>query len=212
MIFLVSLSLFSCVDQKKFENIGIHATPRAEYAPNMYHSVAYESMSQITDPEAGMWMLSAENMFDGIRYGEFYNSNPYNPHRMTMRVPPVNTVKRGAYLPYQIPKDCVDVANKLVNPVSLTPQVLEDGRVLYSRYCAHCHGEDGKGEGPVNEALRGVANLTSPSVKAATHGYIFHVITHGRGRMGAHGSIVSQDERWRISHYVKEVLQKAEAE
>ena len=31
-----------------------------EYAPNMYHSVAYEPYSQITDPAAGRWLTSID--------------------------------------------------------------------------------------------------------------------------------------------------------
>jgi hypothetical protein len=31
-----------------------------EYAPNMYHSVAYEPYTQIVDPEAGSWLTSIE--------------------------------------------------------------------------------------------------------------------------------------------------------
>ncbi len=32
--------------------------PGKEYAPNMYHSVAYEPLSQITDKDAGAWVNS----------------------------------------------------------------------------------------------------------------------------------------------------------
>jgi hypothetical protein len=31
-----------------------------EYAPNMYHSVAYEPYTQITDKDAGRWLTSIE--------------------------------------------------------------------------------------------------------------------------------------------------------
>ena len=31
-----------------------------EYAPNMYHSVAYEPYTQITDEDAGRWLTSIE--------------------------------------------------------------------------------------------------------------------------------------------------------
>ena len=48
--------------------------PGVEYAPNMYHSVPYEPLSQVKDEEIGSWLDS--NPEDG--HGEFYNSNPYN--------------------------------------------------------------------------------------------------------------------------------------
>ena len=50
-----------------------------EYAPNMYHSIPYEPLTQITDTDAGNWVSSLDN---GV--GEYYNSNPNNPHGMTM--------------------------------------------------------------------------------------------------------------------------------
>ena len=61
--------------------------PGREYAANMYHSVAYEPLSQITDEDAGAWVNSLDN-----RSGEYFNSNCYNPHRMNMREPAPNTV------------------------------------------------------------------------------------------------------------------------
>ena len=38
-------------------------------------------------------------------------------------------------------------------------------------------------------------------------GHIFHVITKGKGRMGAHGSQIPAESRWKIVHYVKQVIQ-----
>ncbi|MDH5609758.1 MAG: cytochrome c, partial [Cyclobacteriaceae bacterium] len=65
-----------------------------EYAQQMYHSIAYEGLSQIQDPEAGRWLTSTEEE----THAEFYNSNPYNSFAMTMREPVAGTVKRGQYL------------------------------------------------------------------------------------------------------------------
>src|SRR5882672_8230653 len=87
-----------------------------EYAPNMYHSVAYEPLSQIVDEDAGAWVNSLD-----ARSGEYFNSNKYNPFRMNMRVPPRNTVKRTAngWLPYRGPNDSTGLrlANRLTNPL-----------------------------------------------------------------------------------------------
>src|SRR6188768_1034669 len=75
-----------------------------EYAPNMYHSVAYEPYSQIVDEDAGRWVTSIEYP-DG--HAEFFNSNKYNPFRMNMRETPANTVSRNkqGWLPYRLGKD-----------------------------------------------------------------------------------------------------------
>jgi hypothetical protein len=52
-----------------------------------------------------------------------------------------------------------------------------------------------------------VANLTGDALKGISEGHIFHVITHGKGLMWAHGSQISVEDRWKIARYVK-TLQK----
>lgn len=175
-----------------------------EYAPNMYHSVPYEPLSQITDKDAG----NAAEMFRRVEdgHGEYYNSNPLNPNGMTMRVPPANTVARGTYLPYRIPKDSLALAAATVeNPLPDSEEVLKGGKELYERFCDHCHGAKGLGgeAGSVGEVFAGVPSYTSAAVKDVSGGHIFHVITHGKGRMGAHGSQISVEDRWKIVRYVQ---------
>jgi hypothetical protein len=180
--------------------------PGKEFAPNMYHSVAYEPLSQITDENAGNIVNSLDS-----RTGEFFNSNKYNPYRMTMREPAPHTVKRNPYgfLPYRLTNDTIGLkkANSLVSPFENTKEVVLQGKVLYEFYCQHCHGAKGGGDGKVSEKYAGVANLKGDAYKNITEGHIFHVITYGKGLMGAHGSQVSQEDRWRIAKYVKD-LQK----
>ena len=195
LVFTLSLMLLSCSADK--DNPGV------EYAPNMYHSTPYEPLSQITDKEIGSWLDS--NPDDN--HGEFYNSNPYNPYGMTMRDPVPNTVKRSSYLPYRIPKDSLELAALIKNPLASTEEVLKEGKVLYTRYCIHCHGEKGMGDGLVGIVYKGVLALNSRAVKNKSEGHIFHVITHGKGRMWAHGSQVSIENRWKIVKYVQ-TLQK----
>ena len=43
------------------------ATQGAEYAPNMYHSVAYEPYTQIVDPGGRSWLTSIEYPKANIR-------------------------------------------------------------------------------------------------------------------------------------------------
>ena len=177
--------------------------PGVEYAPNMYHSVPYEPLSQIKDEEIGKWLDSNPN--DG--HGEFYNSNPYNPYGMTMLEPVPNTVRRGTYLPYRIPKDSLDVAALVKNPIQDSDEVLKEAKILYERFCIHCHGEKGMGDGLVGKVYLGVTAYNSRAVKDRSEGHIFHVITHGKGRMWGHGSQISIEDRWKIVKYVQ-TLQK----
>ncbi|HVD99397.1 MAG TPA: cytochrome c [Cytophagaceae bacterium] len=190
---LLGVVLFTSCNHD-FDYIPEHKTPRWEYAPNMYHSEAYEPVTQVVDSST-----------------QAYNTSPGN-RGMNLREPVPGTIKRG-FTPYKIPKDSLEYASAtLVSPYagSTEEQVLKDGELLYKRYCMHCHGAEGKGDGPVSQKFNGIANLTSDRLKAVTEGHIFHVITRGKGMMLSHASQVSPEERWKIAHYVKEKLQKAE--
>ena len=222
-------------------------SPGLEYAPQMYHSIPYEPLTQIRDEQSGSWLTATEN----AEVGEFYNSNPNNPHGMTMREPVAGTVKRTNYgwtpyteahsaagsdahevathegdsvaaeapdaddiaykIPYRIPKDSIELAAALlVNPYQANDEVIAQGKVLYERFCDHCHGTKGQGadEGSVGEVYKGVTSYTSAAVKDKPQGHIFHVITHGKGRMQAHGSQISPEDRWRIARYVQQLQQQ----
>ncbi len=177
-----------------------------EYAPNMYHSVAYEPYSQIVDEDAGRWLTSIEYP-DG--HAEFFNSNKFNPHRMNMREPAPNTVSRNknGWLPYRTGKDELEVAAAIKNPLDSTAAIISEGKALYDMYCTHCHGAKGAGDGKVAEKYNGVPNYTSDALKDISEGHIFHVITHGKNLMWAHGSQINPEDRWKIAKFVK-TLQK----
>jgi mono/diheme cytochrome c family protein len=177
-----------------------------EYAPNMYHSVAYEPYSQIVDEDAGRWLTSIDYP-DG--HAEFFNSNKWNLHRMNMREAPANTVSRNknGYLPYRIGKDSLAFASTIKNPLDSTAAIVGEGKVLYEMYCDHCHGAKGEGNGKVSDKYAGVPNYKSDALKSISEGHIFHVITQGKGLMWAHGSQILPEDRWKIAKYVK-TLQK----
>jgi len=172
--------------------------PGLEYAPQMYHAIAFEPYSQVTDTSS-----------------EFFNTIQANPNGQNQRVPAKGTIARRQYTGmvkgslaqelyiYDIPADSLDYAAKtLKNPVPNNEKTLEEGKVLYGRYCQSCHGEGGLGDGKVADQYKGVANLVAKA-KVVSDGHIFHVITHGKGRMWPHGSQVNPDERWKIVHFVK---------
>lgn len=176
-----------------------------EYAPNMYHSVPYDPLRQITEETAGTWVDSNDD-----EYGEYYNSNPYNPHNMTMREPAPHSVKRDKYLPYRYDKDSlIRAGEELTNPLpDSAAYVLEDGKMLYQNFCQHCHGVNGEGDGAVAEAFPGIANLKGAALANASQGHIFHVITHGKGRMAPHAAQINIEARWKIAAYVKRLQQQ----
>ncbi len=177
-----------------------------EYAPNMYHAVPYEPLKQIKNGDAGNWVSSLDN-----GQGEYFSSNPVNPDSMNMREPVANTVPRNksGYLPYRIPKDSIAwAAANLKNPLDSTQAIIGEGKILYEKFCGHCHGANGKGDGKVGKVYVGVPSYSARPVKNYSEGHIFHVITHGIRRMGAHGSQLNIEERWKIVRYVQQLQQQ----
>lgn len=194
--------------------------PGLEFAPQMYHSIPYEPMTQITDRDAGDWVSSLDN-----DVGEFYNSNPNNPYAMNVRIPAANTVRRNTahynpagstfetnpdlVLPYRIPADSLEYASRVLeNPLDSTDAVIAEGQVLYAQFCYPCHGGSGQGDGPVGVVYKGVPAYNKGRYRDMTGGHIFHVITYGRGRMNPHGSQVSIEDRWKIVRYVQTLQQQ----
>ncbi len=166
--------------------------PGTEFAPQMYVSKAYEPYTQI-------------------------EKNNINPMGLNMREPAKGTIARrftnnatghsnytGDAMYYNIPKDSMELAEKtLMPPFDPTDAILEDGKVLYTRYCSPCHGEKGDGKGKVADMYKGVANISaSGALKNVNSGHIFHTITHGKGRMWSHASQLNPDERWKVVYYV----------
>ncbi len=189
--------------------------PGVEFAPNMYHSVPYDPLTQITDKEIGGWLSSNE----ADVHAEFYNSNPYNLHGMTMREPAPNTVRRtnGGVVPITIPADTLgstywlDYASvNLKSPYEAATgdeadAVLQEGTLLYARFCTPCHGGGGQGDGRVGQVFKGVPSFSTGRYASMTEGHVFHVITHGRGRMAPYNSQLDIDERWKIARYVQQL-------
>jgi len=188
---LIVFVFSSC--KKDYNNTGV------EYAPEMYHSEAYEPLSQITD-----------------KNNSEYNSNPNNPYGMNMRKPVANTIKVSKYnaafgstptkdlLVYHIAKDSFELSGRtLVNPLVKSDALVADGKALYERFCQHCHGETGQGDGTVGKIYKGVPSYSKGRVKMDTEGHIFHTITFGRNRMWSHASQISVEDRWKIVAYVQ---------
>lgn len=97
---------------------------------------------------------------------------------------------------------------RLRNPMSRTAASLERGQDRYEIHCRVCHGDGGQGDGPVADKVIGIRDLTIPTVRSATDGWLYAVATRGFGLMPEYGSKLSPEDRWHIVNYVR-VLQGA---
>jgi len=64
-----------------------------------------------------------------------------------------------------------------------------------------CHGEKGDGQGTLVKQGK-FLGVPSYADRQINPGSIFHVVTYGKGVMGAHASQVTPEERWLLSQHV----------
>jgi mono/diheme cytochrome c family protein len=138
-----------------------------------------------------------------------YAPNPATRDGLTLQLPVAGTVARG-YHPFHFgpgEPEAIRAGHELTNPYRPTPQIIEEGKALYQTYCLVCHGESGKGDGPIASKIPPPPSYKSTRVLAFPPGRIFHVVTMGSGKMQSYATQLSADERWKVVTYVTTVLQ-----
>jgi mono/diheme cytochrome c family protein len=88
-------------------------------------------------------------------------------------------------------------------PPSKTPELVEQGRAAFAKYCYTCHGPNGEGDGPAASTLRPPPrNLVTHPVKGGAP-EVFRVLSTGvNGTAMAPFTYLSETERWALSYYV----------
>ena len=150
---------------------------QSQYMPDMYVSTPYDADMQKGDSE-----ISA-------------NLKPV-----------AGTIARGQ-VPYDYPNtdDGYNAAKtELTSPLAKDETNLENGKKMYTIYCASCHGKKGDGQGVLaqREKFEGVPSYKDRDV---TEGSIYHVIMHGRNLMGSHAGQLTNKERWQVVQYVEQL-------
>lgn len=105
----------------------------------------------------------------------------------------------------------------LTNPLAATAANIRRGRQAYGDFCLPCHGEGGAGDGPVVNATGEhprrlpalpTLDLLSDRARAYSDGYIYGMITNGRGFMPSYRRIPPR-ERWQLVLYVRHLQRNA---
>lgn len=141
------------------------------------------------------------------RYDEWF------PEGMSALTPPENTQPVG-FKPYKYGSDFMKAAAENKNPMAgdMGSEILLTGQKYYNTHCLVCHGQSGKGDGPVAAKYpMPVPPLVSDKVVGWPDGHIYHVITMGQGLMGAYASHIPQKYRWQVVNYIRH-LQKQSKE
>jgi mono/diheme cytochrome c family protein len=188
---------------------GDDSSPGLEFMPNMYRSPSIETYGEHIVLRDTSYMIEG---YTGI--------------------PVKGTIAQGYLSTFNYGKDIIgsDSLFLLAGNSAKYPEEfdrdendLEKGKELYGIMCAHCHGDQGGGDGLIakasfannpydvmpafndSEQKRPRNNLPMTDF---TEGHIFHTITYGYGKMGPHASQISEKERWKIVYYIQEKLQK----
>jgi len=89
------------------------------------------------------------------------------------------------------------------NPVAYDKPSIDEGRKLYGTYCAACHGDQGRGDGPAGAAL-------SPRPSDLTHtsehhrdGDLAWKIATGKPPMPGWKGTLSETQIWHVVNYLK---------
>jgi mono/diheme cytochrome c family protein len=110
-------------------------------------------------------------------------------------------------MPPIVPADKLAEARALRSPVSNSPEVIEQGKLVYNGKggCVTCHGIDGDGKGP------GAVNMNPSPRNFQHHGFwrhrtegeVFWAIKYGSPgtAMIAFGSVLSDNEIWALIQY-----------
>jgi len=159
--------------------------PGSEYAPNMYHSFAYEPLSQEAD-----------------------KPNTINANGLNMREPVKGTIARGQldYAKYELPKTAegYEASAAWKNPMAATAYNVAEGKRLYNINCTPCHGTEGKADGAivVDGKYPPPPSYDSDRIRTTPEGKMFYSIRYGKNLMGAYGTVLSPNQIWQVIHYV----------
>ena len=119
------------------------------------------------------------------------------------------TGKEGSKFIAKIPAEAVKAAGG-------AKAMLDRGEDRYTVYCSPCHGTLGNGNGFIAQRGMGFwqklpATLHQPRLLKVEDGYLYDVLTHGKGAMYGYASrIQDYNDRWAVVAYVR-VLQEAGA-
>jgi mono/diheme cytochrome c family protein len=130
----------------------------------------------------------------------------------TALLPVPNTLALG-FMPLhygETPEEAVRAGEELTNPVQAgDTKALDRGAVVYSTFCAVCHGPAGVGDGTIT--TRGFPpppSLFAENAMKMKDGRIFHIITYGQKNMPAYSAQVWAEDRWKAVSYIRSLQVK----
>ncbi|MGB0408536.1 MAG: c-type cytochrome [Opitutales bacterium] len=152
--------------------------------------------------------------------------NSFFADRRNDRPVPANTVARGNYLNYEqvfsadfedtLLGDSVFLEGKhpdgsfvATTPVKVDNAFMLQGQEKYEIFCSSCHGSAGDGNGVTKPYGVLATSYHDDRLRQETDGYLFDVITNGKGLMYGLKDRLSPEERWAVVLYLR-ALQRSQ--
>jgi mono/diheme cytochrome c family protein len=134
-----------------------------------------------------IWIPLPTDMADSLAVG--YQEGP----RLALPVGSV-PLQGQAVIPQEFPS----------NPIPADEVSIQRGQILYSIHCALCHGDQGRGDGPLAGYFTDTpARLSSPEAAAEFDGSVFLMITQGVSEMPPLAENLTVRERWDVINFVR---------
>jgi mono/diheme cytochrome c family protein len=90
------------------------------------------------------------------------------------------------------------------NPVADTQATRRIGQAYYRDYCQFCHGQAGRGDGPVGRSyVPTPTDLTAPAIGGRSDSALYQGMLTGIGHTPVLGYVVDPNAPWYIIHYVR---------
>lgn len=153
--------------------------------------------------------------FPDMTYSQAYETMTPNPNfddSTTMQAPVPGTIPRG-YTPFHYENNLTDYARageELTNPIPRSEEVLAEGEHYYTIYCAICHGANGEGDGNIvqREKFPPPPTYYNDYMMNLSDGKMFFSIHYGKNLMGSYASQLTQEERWKVVHYINSLQEE----
>lgn len=102
-----------------------------------------------------------------------------------------------------------DWADTLQNPFANDLTATEKGKNIFDKMCSICHGEKGDGDGVAGINLNPrPADYSTERVQNQSNGAIYWKITEGNPPMASYKQTLSDEQRWQLVNYVRELGKK----
>lgn len=131
---------------------------------------------------------------------DMFDARGVKPYEEPMRSPAAGSVSTNHVVNYD---RMTDEGKALSAP---TEGDAENGERMYNIYCAPCHAEEGKGNGPVATRAKTIPGIPLSGTSMQTEGYLYLTIRNGGAIMPSYYWAMNDAEMWDVVAYLRSLF------